>query len=590
MNHIGRVVLAVVVLFVLLMAINVDGKAVQKPSQLKAIMGLIKEYSFVMDLAMHEDKVMHQRIQTEFRSTLRSYLHNRRPPSTSHRAVIISEVIRCIYQARAYIIKDVIASKKTDSVDADYLERYASGWIYTLWNILKEPGFLPHFDQLPANEFPGGLTPIHLAAWLREHIILEELLGEDSIFSDMNARVGINLPKTAPEYPEKYIVSEIRMMEEGHRGMTALHFAAMNDDAKATQLLIQSGADQTIQDIVGRTALDVAITLDFKDTIALLRPNKDPESQQGYDDKEIISTEEEEESLCSISQSKETGESCLDVGSPQSNEEIPDSFKNSGWRKSSKPFERYGRDCPVVTVDVNDLTKEKFFREFFSIGRPLRVSHAVEHFKVVGDWKRETLVSKHGLVQVSGGSIPYGNVFGEPRDAITLDEFITYLDSQAETPVQEPFYIFDEKILTNASFFSPEDNPIPTGIAQAFEGVPRFLQFYLGGENTGAPLHLHCPAINFLIHGKKRWFFYPPAKSITSKKQANTWLLDEMKEKQLYEETGEGRYETIPPESLPYECEQNSGDILFVPPTWGHLIVNTAESIGLAIEFDLGFC
>ncbi len=35
-------------------------------------------------------------------------------------------------------------------------------------------------------------------------------------------------------------------------------------------------------------------------------------------------------------------------------------------------------------------------------------------------------------------------------------------------------------------------------------------QFFLGPPLSGAPLHSHAPAFNFLIHGRKLWTILPP--------------------------------------------------------------------------------
>lgn len=36
------------------------------------------------------------------------------------------------------------------------------------------------------------------------------------------------------------------------------------------------------------------------------------------------------------------------------------------------------------------------------------------------------------------------------------------------------------------------------------------------------------------------------------------------------------------------ECMQESGDVVFVPEGWGHAVLNVAESIGFASEFEWG--
>jgi ribosomal protein L16 Arg81 hydroxylase len=40
----------------------------------------------------------------------------------------------------------------------------------------------------------------------------------------------------------------------------------------------------------------------------------------------------------------------------------------------------------------------------------------------------------------------------------------------------------------------------------------------------------------------------------------------------------------------PYSCVQEAGDMLFVPARWCHATLNEAESIGIAVEMDVGAC
>ena len=41
------------------------------------------------------------------------------------------------------------------------------------------------------------------------------------------------------------------------------------------------------------------------------------------------------------------------------------------------------------------------------------------------------------------------------------------------------------------------------------------------------------------------------------------------------------------PEGLPVTCVQGPGDMMVVPPQWGHATINVEESIGIAHEFHV---
>ena len=70
------------------------------------------------------------------------------------------------------------------------------------------------------------------------------------------------------------------------------------------------------------------------------------------------------------------------------------------------------------------------------------------------------------------------------------------------------------------------------------------VQFYLGGKNTGAPVHFHSGAAyarhfcafvaqfrlrsNTLLYGRKRWILFPPKRGLYSKKSIHSWLRDDL--------------------------------------------------------------
>jgi oxalate decarboxylase/phosphoglucose isomerase-like protein (cupin superfamily) len=104
--------------------------------------------------------------------------------------------------------------------------------------------------------------------------------------------------------------------------------------------------------------------------------------------------------------------------------------------------------------------------------------------------------------------------------------------------------------------------------------IPQSFQFYLGPAESGSPMHIHQAAWNAQLFGRKRWFLMPPSAAYYTTIPAREWLVD-----------------FYPRDSVDYgmlECTQESGDVVFVPPMWGHATLNLAESIGIASEFTSG--
>ena len=92
-----------------------------------------------------------------------------------------------------------------------------------------------------------------------------------------------------------------------------------------------------------------------------------------------------------------------------------------------------------------------------------------------------------------------------------------------------------------------------------------------GGEGTGAPVHYHNTAWNALLYGAKKWFLYPPAHQIMSNSQILRFLENEV--------------EVLAPRAgRPLECTQRAGDVVIVPESWAHGVLNVEESVAVATE------
>jgi Cupin-like domain len=100
----------------------------------------------------------------------------------------------------------------------------------------------------------------------------------------------------------------------------------------------------------------------------------------------------------------------------------------------------------------------------------------------------------------------------------------------------------------------------------------RNVQFYVGARHSGAPVHFHRHAWNGLVFGRKRWMLFPPRASFYSKKHVHRWVRDHLPAHQ----------------QQVLECEQRSGDIVYVPDYWAHGVLNLDASVGFASEFLWG--
>ena len=109
------------------------------------------------------------------------------------------------------------------------------------------------------------------------------------------------------------------------------------------------------------------------------------------------------------------------------------------------------------------------------------------------------------------------------------------------------------------------------------------IQFFLGEVGSGAQPHWHQTAWNWLVHGRKEWWLWPPRDAtyaLSHTKQVLNALDSPVKGGVSGVGGGEDRAGAV------LWCEQRPGDVLVVPAAWGHATLNTQPSIGWASEVD----
>lgn len=97
-------------------------------------------------------------------------------------------------------------------------------------------------------------------------------------------------------------------------------------------------------------------------------------------------------------------------------------------------------------------------------------------------------------------------------------------------------------------------------------------QWALGGEGTGAPVHFHNTAWAALLYGAKKWLIYPPHDMIMSNKQ-------------IYDFYEHDRLDFERRGAKPVTCVQTAGDVMIIPESWGHGVLNIQNTLAIATEF-----
>ena len=138
----------------------------------------------------------------------------------------------------------------------------------------------------------------------------------------------------------------------------------------------------------------------------------------------------------------------------------------------------------------------------------------------------------------------------------------------SESNIDPPLYVFDTRVLDSKLLKNDMPELDPVVPAHLHAGIK---QFVMGPKFSGAHPHLHGDAFNFLLYGTKLWLLFPPANAFFSKGSAIEWLL--------------GHHDHSGTTNL-HGVIQYPGDIVYVPASWGHAVVNLADCVGVALEYS----
>jgi len=273
-----------------------------------------------------------------------------------------------------------------------------------------------------------------------------------------------------------------------------------------------------------------------------------------------------------------------------------------------------GTDRHISIVDGSKMTAQEFYENFVSQGKPVLLRGLTNSWKASscgkeGAWSRESLEKRFGthLLSSSSSSDTYAlQSFGRDKDGshwfrhmTTLSEYLHRLErtrrsNRSETTTEketekekekdeDPLYTFVELKTT-----TKKDQILRTVLDKDFDHPPIFdpplfpssisernrrALFGIGAAGSGVYFHKHSSTWRALVHGKTKWYLYPPGSHIgKSFGTMREWLADER---------ARSKKEDV---VRPLEIVQNAGDILYLPDLWMHATVNLQFSISIAVE------
>lgn len=395
-------------------------------------------------------------------------------------------------------------------------------------------------------------------------------------------------------------------------GRTPLHYAAQAGDPATVELLIASGVSAPAQrDAFGFTPADVGMAYGH---VAAARA-----IEQGGD---VLASEAPPPAPGRVRTAVRADD---DPRPPPSWARGPErgAAPRGGWAGGAAP-EYDVLDEGECDIDVLEGVPDAddFFERYVSRSRPALLRGAAK-----GPWRkhfqRSAFVQRHGDVMFDVGGIPYPMLYGlkggrkmrarrfartamganrsaacfeAEEGAAACEPGMLCWDAVREARrvrcTAEPLYVFSRIFPADeASARLLDDLPLPpkflryasrdgNGTAYMKRLVMDSLensgtQIFLGPARSGAPVHFHDHAANFLAYGYKRWLLWPPASSFWTTKHIGRWLGED--------------YHNATKDTRPLECRQGPGDVMYVPALWGHGVINLTPTAGFAQEFSTMF-
>ena len=344
-------------------------------------------------------------------------------------------------------------------------------------------------------------------------------------------------------------------------GNTALHMAAANADVVAFKLLVQHAADAAIRNNRNQTVCDCSASSHIlrlacdgasHGTCAADHASAPPDG--GLHPAPLLS---------------QLDSSAADLNAPLSY--TPSDF--GGWGRAMGERPPVPFSCPFDVIDArSNLSAAQFLSRYVLLQKPVIIKGLGLECEAARSWNREGFIQRWGKLNVTVSAVPHAHSYGQSFSTMTLQAFA---QQHMNGSVFTGAYVFDAGVLAAQPGLRSDCPPPPL-----LQGARIVLsQFFMGDAATGSFPHFHGHALNLLIHGEKLWYLFPPNEAHFNVKSIGRWVSDDFpaiaQRRRAAEDAGLA------------QCTQHAGDAVYVPQYWGHAVLNTAPSVGVAYEFDV---
>eukprot|EP01052_Picozoa_sp_SAG31_P035180 SAG31_NODE_4211_length_3468_cov_25.898783_2_plen_279_part_00 len=221
----------------------------------------------------------------------------------------------------------------------------------------------------------------------------------------------------------------------------------------------------------------------------------------------------------------ETQDAGCEKSAPSDSDGHDRAAADSGWRVAAASVASLATACDAdsrlrsVRVLNRPLTMADVLR-----AQPLLLRGRLANWSATQRWGRTELLARYGSSNVSAAPVPYPIRFGATATPVVLADFVrTNMaresgDDGTEVDRLVTTYVFDKLDASSGLRALRTDFDFAKGVVARGDSVIEMLpaensteaaEFFVGGAQSGSPVHRHNAALNALVFGVKRWFMWP---------------------------------------------------------------------------------
>ena len=248
--------------------------------------------------------------------------------------------------------------------------------------------------------------------------------------------------------------------------------------------------------------------------------------------------------------------------------------EGGGWSVQPPPSEDERAACEIDQLSHVDAAR--YEAEFYRLARPLLVRGAMALKDRCPYARLAPTMAAAGSTTMQCGRTAYPSLTGQRHcgtfSYLKLNEHPSCTDAERTLPV----CVSRPRRGVNASEgfkhlplpYRFQDHLPPNPLLSRAWATGGSRQLFAGGRGSGAALHFHNAAYNVQLFGVKKWLLTPPRHAGITGAASTQWTPEQHATRRL-------------PGELPLKCTQGPGDMLLLPPHWGHATINDGFAIGI---------